>query len=159
MPGFSVGHDTHLGMRVFITGYHNRCAISIGNNCVINRDVYLDGRVGLTIGQNVNISFGVTILTLQHDHMHPQFISVGEPVVIEDDVWIGVNAVILPGVTVARGAVIAAGAVVTKSVPAFAIVGGIPAKVIGERNHQIDYLTKFTPYFDTDVFDESKFHD
>ena len=143
-------------MRTFVTGYHNKCQIEIGKNCVINRDVYLDGRSGILIGDNVNISFGVTILSLQHDHQNPDFAVSGGQVVVGNDAWIGARAIILPGVTIGRGAVIAAGAVVTKSVPDFTVVGGVPAKKIGERNAEINYLTNFNPYFDTDIFDESK---
>ncbi|MFK1641101.1 DapH/DapD/GlmU-related protein [Bacteroides fragilis] len=62
-----------------------------------------------------------------------------KPVVIEDRVWIGPNAIILHSVTIGEGAVVAAGAVVTKDVPPFSIVGGIPAKVIGSRNSNLKY--------------------
>lgn len=74
---------------------------------------------------------------------------------IEDHAWIGARVIILPGVTVGEGAVVAAGAVVTRSVPPYAVVGGVPAKRIGERNRDLLYRTKFSPFFDTDVFDES----
>lgn len=155
LPGFRIGRDTYLAMRVFATGYPNRCDIVVGDNCVINRDTYLDGRAGIRIGNNVNISFGSAIMTLQHDHQHPGFPAVEGPVVIHDDCWIGARAMILPGVTIGRGAVVAAGAVVTRDVPEFAIVGGVPARAIGERNREIAYRTRFFPYFDTDIFDES----
>lgn len=153
--GVCIGRDTHLSMRLFLTGYHNRCRLTIGDNCVINREVYLDGRTGVRIGSNVNISFQVCLLSLHHDHNDPYFASIGGEVVIDDHVWIGARAVILPGVTVGEGAVIAAGAVVTRSVPPYTVVGGVPAKLIGQRNKDIRYKTKFSPFFDTDVFDES----
>lgn len=151
----AVGKDTHISMRVFITGYPLRANVTIGNNCVINRQVYLDGRVGVAIGNNVNVSFQVCILSLHHDHNAPTFTAIGSPVTICDHAWIGARAMILPGVTIGEGAVVAAGAVVTKDVGDFEVVGGVPAKKIGMRNPDIQYCTKFSPYFDTDIFDET----
>lgn len=153
--GISIGSDTHLSMRLFFTGYHSRCQVSIGDNCVINREIYIDGRTGVEIGNNVNVSFQVCLLSLHHDHNAPEFSAIGAPVVIKDHAWIGARATLLPGVTVGEGAVVAAGAVVTRSVPDYTVVGGVPAKVIGERNRNLTYKTKFSPYFDTDIFDES----
>jgi acetyltransferase-like isoleucine patch superfamily enzyme len=108
---------------------------SIGDHCI------LDARSGITIGNSVNLSTGVWIWTLQHDPNHPNFGSRGAPVVIEDYAWVSSRTTILPGVTIGRGAVVAAGAVVTKSVAPFNIVGGVPAKKIGERNQNLDYKT------------------
>jgi maltose O-acetyltransferase len=151
----AIGTDTHVSMRVFITGYPLRANVTIGNNCVINREVYLDGRVGVTIGNNVNVSLQVCILSLHHDHNSPTFPAIGSPVTIRDHAWIGARAIILPGVTIGEGAVVAAGAVVTRDVGDFEVVGGVPAKKIGVRNPDIQYRTKFSPYFDTDIFDET----
>lgn len=106
---------------------------SIGDHCI------LDGRGDLTIGDSVNFSTGVWIWTSEHVVNARDFSATSAPVVIEDYAWVSCRAVILPGVTVGRGAVVAAGAVVTKSVPPFAIVGGVPAKVIGERSRDLDY--------------------
>lgn len=89
----------------------------------------------VTIGSHVNLAQGITVTALNHNfsdtskRIDEQGIST-KPVVIEDDVWIGANAVILPGVTVGRHAVVAAGAVVTKDVPPYSIVGGVPAKIL-----------------------------
>lgn len=124
--GVSIGNDTHLSMRIFLTGYHSRCQVAIGDNCVINRDIYLDGRAGVYIGNNVNVSFQACLLSLHHDHNDPNFSAIGAPVVIQDHAWIGARAMILPGVVVGEGAVVAAGAVVTRSVPDYAVVGGVP---------------------------------
>ena len=142
-----LGDNTSISRNVFITG--NR--IKIGSNTVINRQVYLDGRASLTIGNNVNVSHQVLIQTLTHDHQNPYFIAVEKPVIIEDDVWIGARAIICPGVTIGRGAVIGIGSVVTKNVDPFSIVGGVPAKKIGTRNSDIQYKSKYFPYFDTDI--------
>jgi len=151
----AIGRDTHVSMRWFVTGYPVRAHISIGDNCVINREVYLDGRVGVIIGNNVNVSFQSCILSLHHDHNAPDFAAIGSVVHIHDHAWIGARATILPGVTIGEGAVVAAGAVVTRDVSPYDVVGGVPAKKIGERNRDIQYLTKFSPYFDSDIFDET----
>lgn len=153
--GLRIGVETHLSMRLFFTGYHSRCLVEIGDNCVLNREIYMDGRAGVYIGNNVNVSFQACLLSLHHDHNAPDFGAVGAPVVIKDHVWIGARAIILPGVTVGEGAVVAAGAVVTRSVPDYAVVGGVPALVIGKRNRDLAYKTCFSPFFDTDIFDES----
>ena len=87
------------------------------------------------IGNHVNLAQGITITALNHNfedaskRIDEQGIST-KPVVIGDDVWIGANAVILPGVTIGSHCVVAAGAVVTKDVPDNCVVGGVPAKVI-----------------------------
>lgn len=151
----SIGKDTHVSMRVFVTGYPVHANIRIGDNCVINRESYLDGRVGIFIGNNVNVSFQACLLSLHHDHNQPAFPAIGGPVTIRDHAWIGARAIILPGVTVGEGAVVAAGAVVTRDVGDYEVVGGVPAKKIGERNRVIQYCTKFSPFFDTDIFDET----
>jgi maltose O-acetyltransferase len=151
----SIGKDTHISMRVFVTGYPSRANVRIGDNCVINRETYLDGRVGVTIGNNVNVSFQACILSLHHDHNDAAFPAVGGTVTICDHAWIGARAILLPGVTVGEGAVVAAGAVVTRDVGPYEVVGGVPARKIGERKREIGYKTKFSPYFDTDIFDET----
>ncbi|MBS7566453.1 acyltransferase [Mucilaginibacter sp. Bleaf8] len=106
--------------------------LSIGESSVINRGCRLDPRGGISIGSNVSISNGVTILTADHD-MDNNMEGRNRQVTIEDYVWIGTNAMIMPGVSVGTGAVIAAGAIVTKDVEAFNVVAGIPAKVIKSR--------------------------
>lgn len=151
-----IGKHTHLSMNIFITGFHKKPEIKIGDHCVINRQTYLDGRMGIEIEDNVNISFGCTILTLQHEVQSPNFECKGSKVVIKKNAWIGLKAIIMPGVEIGEGAVVGAGAVVTKNVSPYTIVAGVPAKPIGIRNSNLSYLTNFHPYADTDVFNESK---
>jgi acetyltransferase-like isoleucine patch superfamily enzyme len=112
--------------------------IHIGNDVTLNEWVYLSGFGGLHIGNHVRIGHRTSIITSDHRYddmsvpIHQQGLIFGE-VVIEDDVWIGCNATILKGVRIGRGAIIAAGAVVTRDVPANAIFGGVPARQIGVR--------------------------
>ena len=99
----------------------------------------LDGRRGITIGSNVNLSSGVWIWTLQHAINDPNFGTEGGPVEIGDRAWVSCRVVILPGVRIGTGAVIAAGAVVTRDIPDFAIAAGVPARVIGHRACDLRY--------------------
>lgn len=121
--------------------------VSIGKNSSIGDRCTLDGRSGLRIGNCVNLSTGAWIWTLQHDVTAPDFRATGAPVTIEDYAWISSRVTILPGVTVGKGAVVTAGAVVTKSVEPFAIVGGVPAKKIGERPKNLSYKLRSGRFF------------
>jgi acetyltransferase-like isoleucine patch superfamily enzyme len=113
--------------------------IRIGDGSVLGFWATLDGRRGIEIGRNVNISSEVAFWTLQHDPQRSDFGLAGGPIVVEDDAWVSFRATILPGVTIGRGAVVAAGAVVTRDVPPYAIVGGVPARVIGQRSQDLSY--------------------
>ena len=129
---------------------HSR--LKIGKGSIIGDKSILDARNGIIIGQNVNISTNVSIYTEQHDHRDPYFRSNSDNsfrVKIGNRAWIGPNVIILHGVTIGEGAVIAAGAVVTKDVEPFTIVGGIPAKKIGERNKNLLYCFngKHIPFY------------
>jgi acetyltransferase-like isoleucine patch superfamily enzyme len=128
-----------LGRKSVIESY---CCI---NNAVGDVTIGDHTRVGIhctvigpvCIGDHVNLAQGITVTALNHNYadssrkIDEQGIST-KPVVIGDDVWIGANAVILPGVTIGRHVVVAAGAVVTKDIPDYSLVAGIPAKVIKE---------------------------
>lgn len=113
--------------------------LTMGNYSHINRGCTIDCRGNIAIGNSVSISHGVYIMTGSHDHQAKDFIGRFLPITIEDYVWIGVGAVILQGVHIGKGAVICAGAVVTKDVGDYEIVGGVPAKKIGERTQDLDY--------------------
>lgn len=124
---------------------YNRCEvreparITIGAFAAIGDQCVLDGRGGLTIGDSVNLSTAAWVWTMQHDPQAADFGTFAAPVVIEDHAWVSSRATVLPGVTIGRGAVVAAGAVVTKSVDPFTIVGGIPARPIGQRRRDLNY--------------------
>lgn len=142
-----VGAHSAIHMGCFFTGKN----IRIGGDTVINRNTYLDGRGGLTIGSYVSISPESYIISLDHDPRSATFETIPGPIVIEDYAWIGARAMLLPGIRLGKGCVVGAGAVVTKDVADYAIVAGVPAKVIGRRNGQLDYLPRYTPYFNTDI--------
>lgn len=103
----------------------------IGANCFIQQGCTFFDRGGIIIGDGVMIGPKVNLITLNHD-LTPgsRAATICRPIILEDDVWIGVNATILPGITVGRSAVVAAGSVVTKDVPAYAVVGGNPARIL-----------------------------
>lgn len=129
------GSTIHMMARIYDPRH-----ISIGNDTIIGEKVTLDGRRqlegskgGITIGNHVDIASEVMIWTSEHDIHSADFHAIEDPIVIEDYVFIGPRAILLPGITIGEGAVIGAGAIVTKDVPPKAIMGGIPAKQIGER--------------------------
>jgi acetyltransferase-like isoleucine patch superfamily enzyme len=113
--------------------------LSIGANSIIGHNALLDARSGLTIGENVNLSNEVMIWSLHHDYNDPDFAAIGAPVIIEDYAWLCSRCIILPGVTIGKGAVVAAGAVVSRNVLPYTVVGGIPAKVIASRSSNLTY--------------------
>ena len=111
--------------------------LKIGKHCQINERVFLQAA---TIGDYVMIAPDVKILSTTHIHsrvdvpMVLQGETESEIVNIADDVWIGRNAIIMPGVSIGKGAIVGAGAVVTKNIKPYTIVGGVPAKLIKKRN-------------------------
>lgn len=119
----------HMGLRVY-----KPTGISIGKDTIIGDRCFLDGRDTLTIGDHVDIASQVLIYNSEHDIQDQFFTPTYGQVTIEDYVFIGPRAIILPGVTIGKGAVIAAGAVVTKDVEPNTVVGGVPAKPIAKRN-------------------------
>ncbi|KKU88582.1 MAG: Acetyltransferase [Candidatus Gottesmanbacteria bacterium GW2011_GWA2_47_9] len=145
--------------------------VEIGHNTIIGNDAFLDGRSyrtwtpgqnkfatyiqeffraknrPLQIGNNVSIAGEVRIFTMQHDIDDPNFKEVGEPVVIDDYVVIGTRVTILPGVHIGEGAVVATGAVVTRDVAPYTVVGGVPAIFIRNREKNLRYTLKFARMF------------
>jgi len=107
--------------------------IIIGEDTIIGDHCFLDGRASLKIGSHTAIASQVLIYNSQHDVDDPEFKAIEKPVEIGDYVFIGPRAIILPGIKIGRGAVVAAAAVVTKDVAPGKIVGGVPAREIRER--------------------------
>ena len=107
--------------------------ISIEEGTIIGNNAFLDGREKIEIGNHVDIASHVSIYSGKHDYESEAFKPVFYPVKIEDYVFIGPRVIIQPGVKIGYGAIVAAGAVVTKDVLPYSIVGGVPANIIGER--------------------------
>ena len=118
----------HTGARVY-----DPRNIKVGQGTIIGYSTFIDGRDEVEIGNHTDIASEVMIYSSEHDIQSDDFHATLAPVKIGDYVFIGPRAIILAGVTIGDGAVIAAGAVVTKDVAPCTIVGGVPAKVIGER--------------------------
>lgn len=107
--------------------------ITFGKNVFLNSGCKFQDQGGITIGNNVLIGHNTVLATLDHNICVSKRKELfAAPIVIEDDVWLGANVTITSGVTVGKGSVVAAGSVVTKDVPEYSIVGGVPAKVIRE---------------------------
>ena len=117
---------------------HDEGYVQIGDNCSVNTNVQIGGAFGrIVVGDNVMIAANVVIRAAEHGiirgaPMRHQPHRRGQ-IIIEDDVWIGSNSVVTSGVTIARGTIVGAGAVVTRSTEPYSIVGGVPARKIGER--------------------------
>lgn len=127
--------------------YPTNKKVVIGKNTAINRKVIMDARDDVYIGDNVNISAEAAIYTGGHRINSLDFSYYSAPVRIENHVWIGTRAMIMPGVTIGEGAVILPGAVVTQSVPPFSLVGGVPGKVIGARQKDLTYDLTYRGWF------------
>ena len=130
LSGMSIGKGSTIHMGAT---FYDPSQVTIGKDTIVGEGVVLDGRAKLVIGDHVDIATQVMIYNCEHDVHSETFAAIGGEVNIGDYVFIGPRALILPGVNVGKGAVVAAGAVVTKDVAPFVIVGGVPAKPIGER--------------------------
>ncbi len=125
----------------------NARRIFLGDRTVINFGCLLDGRQhAIHIGADVSVGPEAAILTLGHDPQSPAFADRGAEVRIGDRVWIAYRAIIMPGVTIGEGAVVAAGAVVTRDVAPFTIVAGSPARQIGTRTSELDFRLHYSPF-------------
>ena len=150
--GVEMGDGSAIQLGCYLWSYgprsNRRQKTRVGERSIINRSCCLDVRSGLRIGSDVSISPEVAILTTQHDLNDPGFALQGRPVVIEDHVWIGTRATVLPGVRIGRGAVVAAGAVVTGDVAPLDIVAGVPARPVGRRSLDPAYRLPDPPLFE-----------
>lgn len=156
-----IGKDTSIH---WFARFNNPSGVEIGHNTIVGNDAFLDGRHKrnggsyladflspttrpLKIGNNVSIAGEVRIYTMQHDIDDPDFTEAEGNVTVDDYVVIGTRVTILPGVNIGKGAVIASGAVVTKDVASYTLVGGVPAEFIRNRNKNLRYTLKFARLF------------
>ena len=142
--GIGLGKGSSIHMNCFL--YGNK--IQIASDTTINRRCFIDGRGGVSIGNHVCISPEVFILTDDHILNSKKFEGRSREVVIDDYGWIGARAIILPSIHVGVGAVVASGAVVTKDIPPYSVVAGVPATIISQRTKELDYKVSWTPFFD-----------
>lgn len=131
----ALGPDTRIGYGFRVTSPDK---IRIGSHCDFNEGVFITGGGGVTIGDYVGLGPGVKIWSVNHRYQDPDtpWILQGHellPVAIEDDVWLGANCFVMPGITIGRGSILSAGTVLMKSVPEFAIVAGNPGRIVGWR--------------------------
>ena len=111
--------------------------ITFGKNVFINSGCKFQDQGGITVGNNDLIGHNVVLATLDHNICVSKRAELfASPIIIEDNVWIGANVTVTSGVTIGKGSIVAAGAVVTKDVPEYSIVGGVPAKVIRELTEE-----------------------
>lgn len=135
LSGAKIGSRVVFYPGVFISPGRNLC---VGNDVDLATGVIITTRGGVIIGDRTLIGYRTSVFSANHRVLRREFTIYEsghdfKPVVIEKDVWIGASCVILPGVQIGEGAVVAAGSVVTKNVPAFAIVAGVPAKLVRMR--------------------------
>ena len=131
--GIKIGKGSTVHMWA---NFFNPAGVKIGEDTIVGDHTFLDGRAPLKIGSHTDIASQVLVYNSEHDIESEDFRAVEAPVEIGDYVFIGPRAIILPGVKIGKGAVVAAGAVVTKDVAPFKIVAGVPAKEIGERQRK-----------------------
>lgn len=130
-----VGSDFHIDFKTY---FRYPSQITIGSNVSINRGCsfypgYKIKEATITIGDNVAVGPEVTFFAAGHDTNDINLKDTGGPIILESNVWIGGRSIILQGVTVGKGAIVAAGSVVTKNVDPYTVVGGTPAKFIKKR--------------------------
>ena len=142
--GMSVGTGSEICMRQY---FISPTKFRIGCFSHVNQGCLFDCREGIEIGNSVSISHKVSIFTGSHDVQDRTFKYKGGRVVVKDYAWIGANAIILDSVTIGEGAVVGAGAVVTKNIAPYTIVGGIPARKIGDRAKCEPYRCQWPYHF------------
>jgi len=141
---FKIGKNSsiHMGARFLSVK-----RFEIGDNCVVNENCVIGNRVKIRLGNRVVLAPQTYVHTAAHDPNDPTFGFKAAEIVIEDYVYCGLRSVVLKGVTLGKGSVVAAGGIVTKSVGPYEIVAGIPAKKIGERTKDLQYAPVWKPLF------------
>ena len=136
-PGIAIANDVSIKEYAVVNANTGR--ISIGARSWIGPYCLIYGNGNVRIGEDVLIAAHSSINTVSHvmrdtdSPINAQGIYC-DPVTIEDDVWIGLNCTILQGITIGRGSVVGAGAVVTKDLPPWSVAMGVPARIVGSRN-------------------------
>lgn len=138
------GKATYIDMGCYFIQPWN---LKIGNFTHINQSCILDSRGGIEIGNSVSISHRVNLVSASHDINSQTNIYKVKPIKISDYVFIGVGATILQGVEIGTGAVVCANACVTKNVPPYSIVAGVPATIIGTRSKDLNYKCNPETFF------------
>lgn len=126
--------------------FYARGNLIIGDNTIINDHCRIDNRGSISIGNNVSISSETILITTYHDVHSEDFQTLIKDINIEDYVFTGVRATILPGVILRKGTICAAGSVVNNDSMEFDILGGIPARLIGKRSTQLSYKLRYRPW-------------
>lgn len=142
--GMKIGHGSRIGIKTIIDEPKR---IEIGNNTIINEYCFIDGRGGLKIGNNVSISVYSKILSASHKINSSTFEYFEGNVIIEDRVWIGMNAIVLENSKLLENSVIGAGCVFKGTTLRNSIYIGNPAKLIKKRDLEGDYVINYNPYF------------
>jgi acetyltransferase-like isoleucine patch superfamily enzyme len=144
----AIGAD--LGPNVFLFGGTEVLyapGLSIAGNCHIGRFCQLDARGGIVLGTNVVIASHTLLITADHGIDDPTFDGRLAPITIGDRAWLASRVTVVKGVEIGEGAVVGAGSVVTADVPPWAIVAGVPARVVGERSPHQTYEIDSGPAF------------
>jgi maltose O-acetyltransferase len=148
---YAIKHFKHCGKNLIIRPHvriYNPNRLTVGNDVMISRYSYISAGGGITIGDRVVLSPFVKIWSINHnfDKIDIPILEQGwktRPVIIEDDVWIAMNAIILPGTYIGKGAIIAAGTVLpNKSIKPYSIIAGNPGKIMGYRNLEKNSIQK-----------------
>lgn len=140
--GATIGKDTSIFRGTTVLGIQG---LTVGEATTIGFRCLLDSRGGLTIGDNVVIASDVHFIAGHHLPNSDDFSYIIEPTLVEDYAWIASRSTVLEGLTVGRGAVVAACSLVRKPVEAMSIVAGIPAKPVGVRQSRLTYRPMFKP--------------
>lgn len=144
LMNFNIGEGSTILMGCTFDACGN---LAMGDYSTINSNCRIDTRGGITIGNSVSISNDVTLLTADHDMNSSTFSGREAAINIKDYVWIGTRALVLPGISIDKGAVIAASSTVTKNVQSYDVVAGTPAKFIKKRIVELNYTVKYRRLF------------
>jgi maltose O-acetyltransferase len=144
LVGFNIGEGTIMwDLPEFSGGDDMISMLTIGRHCWLNSGIYLDLGAPIHIGDKVAIGHNVLFMTSSHQiNRGPNERRAGpryaKPITVGDRVWLGARCLILPGVTIGAGAVVAAGATVTQDVPPDCIVAGVPARIVRHIDDEED---------------------